>query len=108
MPSYTLTNHDVSLVLAMKNRGDDSDDIAAWFAVNQGRVASTELAEKYPQVTAAAQSDLAKIPKGPPGKKGKILRAYVEKAVAALDSGDPATALKELQAGLDRYSKHEN
>lgn len=108
MASYTLTNHDVSLVLAMKARGDDSDDIAAWFAVNQGRVASTELSEKYPEVTAADPKLLSRIPKGPPGRKGRKLRAYVEKSLTALDANDPKEARKLLQDGLAEYNKDEN
>ena len=37
---YTLTKADAAVVLAMQARGDRDHDIAAWFGVNQGRVAS--------------------------------------------------------------------
>ena len=43
---YTLYNKaDVKIVLGMAARGDRSHDIAAWFGVNQGRIAEAKSGE---------------------------------------------------------------
>jgi hypothetical protein len=38
----SLTNHDASIALGMEARGDRDHDIAAWFGVNQGRIAEVK------------------------------------------------------------------
>ena len=40
----TLTNKDASIALGMVARGDREHDIAAWFGVNQGRIAEAHVA----------------------------------------------------------------
>src|ERR1700687_1078181 len=66
----TLTNKDASVVLGMVLRDDREHDIAAWFGVNQGRIA--EVKDGSHGVSAAPIQDLP--PKGPPGPKGRQLR----------------------------------
>jgi hypothetical protein len=39
---HALTSKDAAIVLAMQARGDRDHDIAAWFGVNQGRVAEVK------------------------------------------------------------------
>lgn len=39
---YVLTSDDAAIVLAMQARGDREHDIAAFFGVNQGRVAEVK------------------------------------------------------------------
>ncbi len=39
---YRLDREDVAIVLGMQARGDRDHDIAAWFGVNQGRVAEAK------------------------------------------------------------------
>ena len=68
---YVLTAKDAAIVLAMQARGDRDHDIAAWFGVNQGRVAEVKDG-KFGSVSLAPANDLP--PKGAPGVKGRALR----------------------------------
>lgn len=99
-----LSSNDAKIIIGMVNRGDDQHDVAAWFGVNQGRVADA-LDGKYGTTTAAPATELP--PKGAPGMKGRRLRGKVTKAVAALESGDGATALSLLKDGLADFNKNE-
>jgi hypothetical protein len=103
----SLTNHDASIVLGMVARDDREHDIAAWFGVNQGRVAEVKKGS-HGSIAAAAAVDLP--PKGPPGIKGKRLRGSVEKALSVL-STKGADGLVEvttiLQDARKRYDSHE-
>lgn len=90
--------------MGMAARGDKHHDIAAWFGENQARIAEA-LEGKFGKFDAAPASELP--PKGAPGIKGRFLHAYVEKAVKALQAGDSAEALRQLEAGLERYNRHE-
>lgn len=76
-----LTNKDASIVLGQVARGDREHDIAAWFGVNQGRIADVKAGE-YGTIEAAPATDLP--PKGPPGVKGRRLRSSVRKALDLL------------------------
>jgi len=99
-----LTTHDAKIIIGMVNRGDDQHDVAAWFGVNQGRIADA-LAGKYDTHEAAPAADLP--PKGPPGMKGRRLRGKTIKAIAALESGDSVAALALLKEGLADFNKNE-
>src|SRR5690606_19240479 len=96
--------HDARIAIGMVNRGDDQHDIAAWFGVNQARIAEA-LQGKYGTTEAAPVDQLP--PKGPPGVKGRRLRAFVDKAIDALNSGNTGDALKALKDGVARYEKSE-
>jgi hypothetical protein len=102
----TLTNKDASLVLGMVLRDDREHDIAAWFGVNQGRIA--EVKDGSHGVSAASSQDLP--PKGPPGPKGRKLRWNVSKAVELLDAQGAAglaAATLILKDAIKRYDAHE-
>ena len=71
---YSLTASDIPIVLGMILRGDHMHDIAAWFGVNQGRIAGAENG-RYGGGGGAAANGLP--PKGPPGIKGRALRESV-------------------------------
>ncbi|MBB4199654.1 hypothetical protein CCR94_07265 [Rhodoblastus sphagnicola] len=58
-----LTAQDAALIRGMINRGDRHHDIAAFFGVNQGRVAEIKDGSRYPGVQAADADELP--PKGP-------------------------------------------
>ncbi len=110
-PSYfleegitALSNKDASIVMGMIARGDAEHNIAAWFGENQGRVAEVK-AGSHGQVAIAGDDELP--PKGPPGPKGRRLRAYVMKAIAAIENGNGDEAAKLLKDGLANYDKHE-
>jgi hypothetical protein len=104
----SLTNNDARVVLGMVARDDRDHDIAAWFGVNQGRIAEVKQGE-YGNLGAAPATELP--PKGPPGPKGHRLRTTVKKVIALLaDKGDAGTteALVALREGLGRYEANES
>lgn len=100
----SLTTHEASIAIGMVARGDDQHDVAAWFGINQGRIADA-LKGLYGTTEAAPKDELP--PKGAPGVKGRRLKAFAENAVAALEAGDEKRALEQLKAGLKRYNLHE-
>jgi hypothetical protein len=77
----------------MAARVDRDHDIAAWFGVNQERIAEVKDGSKFGTVAAAYTSQLP--PSGPPGIKGRRLRAVVDEALQALTKGQ--SGLKEAQ-----------
>ena len=62
----TLSNNDASIVMGMVARDDRDHDIAAWFGVNQGRIAEVKAGSHGPVVAAPVKS----APKGPRGERG--------------------------------------
>ncbi len=99
-----LTIRDASIVIGMISRGDRDHDIAAWFGVNQDRIAEVKEG-KYSPAAAADASELP--PKGPPGVKGKRLKAAVDKALASLAAGDIGRTMEALQNGKAAYETNE-
>ena len=87
----SLDKDDVRIVLGMDARGDRNHDIAAWFGVNQGRIAEAKNGE-YGTLEAAPADELP--PQGPPGVKGRKLREQVQEAIHCIDSGQPNTLEK--------------
>lgn len=59
----TLTEPDASLIKGMLRRGDRHHDIAAFFGVNQGRIAEIKDGSRYPDVGIADPDELP--PPGP-------------------------------------------
>ena len=101
---YHLTNNDASIVLGQISRGDRDHDIAAWFGVNQGRIADVKNGE-HGTVAAADSSDLP--PKGPPGVKGRRARYSMGEVEKALLEGKVDVALSIVQQAISRYDAHE-
>jgi hypothetical protein len=103
----SLTNREASIVLGMVARGDRDHDIAAWFGVNQGRIAEVKDGS-HGAIAAADQKDLP--PKGPPGLKGRRLRAGVKKALEAIEAKGPASfaeVTEILQAAAKQFDTNE-
>jgi hypothetical protein len=103
----TLSNTDASLVLGMVARDDREHDIAAWFGVNQGRIAEVK-SGSFGSVVAATASQLP--PKGPPGRKGRRLHAAVKKALLSLEAANAdgvTSAITILRDAKDLYEKNE-
>lgn len=103
---YKLSQADVAVVFGMQKRGDRDHDIAAWFGVNQGRVAEAKDG-KFGNAQPAPPNELP--PKGPPGVKGRRLRASLNKILAtAKDSpnkmGQVVTA---IEAAIAKYDANE-
>jgi hypothetical protein len=101
---YHLTNQDASIVLGMTARGDRDHDIAAWFGVNQGRIAEVKGGE-FGSISAASSGELP--PKGPPGVKGKRARYSLGEIAKALDAGDTAKAKDLVQQAIARFDANE-
>jgi hypothetical protein len=101
---YTLTSADVPTIMGMAARDDRDHDVAAWFGVNQGRIAE---AKEGKYGTAAPLPAAQLPPKGPPGIKGRRLRGSVETALTALKKGDAAKAADVLQEARALYDANE-
>ena len=100
----SLTNRDAAIVLGMVARGDKRHDIAAWFGENQARIAEIEQGS-HGSISAAPAADLP--PKGAPGPKGRRMKAFANKALEALDTGDVEAAKKALRDGIAKYEQYE-
>lgn len=81
-----LDEEDAALVKGMLARGDRHHDIAAWFGVNQGRIADVKNGDLFPEIEAANEPELPPIG---PYSSGKS----VHQAVVALDSAKIALSL---------------
>ena len=95
---------DVPVILAMVARGDRRHDIAAWFGLNQGRIAEVENG-KHGTLSLAPGSQLP--PSGSPGPKALAMRDAVRKAISDLGSGqksagDIVKALKDAAAEFEK------
>ena len=101
---YTLRRGDMPTIFGMFNRGDRDHDIAAWFGVNQGRVAEAKEG-KWGLSTPASLHTLP--PRGAPGIKGRRLRGSVESALNALAGNSPKQAEEILRGAIAAYDKNE-
>jgi len=101
---YSLDKNDARIVLGMQARGDRNHDIAAWFGVNQGRVAEAKQGQ-FGTLEVAPEGELP--PRGAPGIKGRKLRAAVEKTLNSLSNGDGDEAASTLQVALRCYDADE-
>jgi hypothetical protein len=100
----TLWKNDARIVLGMVARGDRDHDIAAWFGVNQGRIAEVKAGE-FGDLTAAPIDQLP--PSGPPGVKGRRLRYAAGQVRELLAAGDTKGAMDALIEAIARYDANE-
>ena len=79
-----LSKEDAAQVLGMIQRGDRKHDIAAWFGVNQGRIADVQKGTLYPRTKPVPQNGLP--PQGPytSGKAASAAITALEEAQIAL------------------------
>lgn len=101
---YSLSARDIPTILGMLARGDRDHDIAGWFGVNQGRIADAKDG-KWGLPSAAPATGLP--PAGPPGIKGRRLRAALEKIAVLLDAGLTADAQALIKAARKDYDRNE-
>jgi hypothetical protein len=96
---------DVPIILGMIMRNDRKHDIAAWFGLNQGRIAEVEDGTHgNPPAAPAAQMP----PVGSPGPRARALRAEAQKVLQLLKKQTPAdttAALQRLQSALGDFDK---
>lgn len=103
---HTLVATDAPTIFGMVARDDRDHDIAAWFGVNQGRIAEVKDGSKFGIVAAAPANSLP--PKGPPGIKGRRLRAAIETVIVQLEKDDPTSAaLPILIKARKKYDENE-
>jgi hypothetical protein len=102
---HGLKRADAPIIMGMIARGDRDHDIAAWFGVNQGRIAEVKDGSKYGSVAAAPRNTLP--PKGPPGIKGRRLRDDAQQALDALNAGDMNRLRALLEGGIAEYDQYE-
>lgn len=103
---YTLKASDAPIIFGMVARGDRDHDIAAWFGVNQGRIAEVKDGTKFGIVPAAPADQLP--PKGPPGIKGRRLRESIDRVLALLEKdGSQTKAISLLTDARNRYDQNE-
>lgn len=78
-----LTAADASIVKGMVERGDRKHDIAAWFGVNQGRIAEVQSGHLYPDADVTLENDLP-----PPGpySSGRSIHAATEALRSSKDA----------------------
>jgi hypothetical protein len=96
---------DVPITLGMILRNDRKHDIAAWFGLNQGRIAEVEDGT-HGNPPAAPPSQLP--PVGSPGPRAWTLRTEAQKVVQLLKkqtAADTTTALQQLQNALADFDK---
>ncbi len=95
---------DIQIIIGMIARGDRHHDIAAWFGLNQGRIADTQEGKYGPPQTVPG---IKLPPKGPPGLKGRRLRDAIDSALSRLNAGDIAGGIAKLQDAVKRYDADE-
>lgn len=95
-----LSEYDAALVKGMGARNDRHHDIAAWFGVNQGRIAEVLSGKTFRHVPIAAVNVLP--PPGPysSGRAAHHSVVALEQAKAALHS-----ALVDIDQALEEVSK---
>ena len=96
---------DVPIILGMILRNDRKHDIAAWFGLNQGRIAEVE---DGTHGTPPAAPALQLPPVGSPGPRGRALRAEVFQVLQLLKkqtATDTATAVQRLQDAIAEFDK---
>jgi len=84
-----------ALIKGMAGRGDRHHDIAAWFGLNQGRIAEVVAGDKYPNAPAAPAEQLP-----PPGPYSSPQASH--RAVKALEEAksDLEHAAKNIEQAL--------
>src|SRR5471030_647674 len=103
---YTLKSGDAPIIFGMVARDDRDHDIAAWFGVNQGRIAEVKDGTKFGTVAAAPADDLPT--RGPPGIKGRRLRNAVDRALVRLErDGASRMGVSQLLKAISDYDRHE-
>jgi hypothetical protein len=68
----------------MLQRGDRHHDIAAWFGVNQGRIADVKAGDLFPEVSPARPAELP--PQGSPGRIALISMRTLREARKSLET----------------------
>jgi hypothetical protein len=85
-------------------RGDRKHDIAAWFGLNQGRIAEVENGDHG---TAMPAPSHLLPPAGAPGPKARELRRAADAIRDLLQRGEIESAIKLLDKAIAQFDKNE-
>lgn len=102
---HSLTVKDAEVVLGMMARGDREHDIAAWFGVNQGRIAEVKKGQGWGPLSTAPANRLP--PRGAPGIKGRRLRETIGATISAMARGEQVDVEAALTAAAQKYDTNE-
>jgi hypothetical protein len=94
-----LSAEEAAKVKAMLQRGDRHHDIAAWFGVNQGRIAEVKSGYIFPEVSPAGIQDLP--PQGSPGRMAMISMKALDDVRKALEEPTPTSGKDPREDALD-------
>jgi hypothetical protein len=103
----TVRRADVPAILGMVARGDRKHDIAAWFGLNQGRIAEVEDGD-YGSPPMAPVDQLP--PSGSPGPKARVLRSEIDRVYQLLKkntAADTQAAVQKLEKAIQEFDKNE-
>lgn len=96
----SVNSHDVPVIIGMLGRGDRKHDVAAWFGLNQGRIA--EVADgKHGSPLAAPSNKLP--PEGSPGPRARELREQANRILRALNEGKPDAAIVLIEKAMKDF-----
>lgn len=95
---------DLPVILAMIARGDRNHDIAAWFGLNQGRIAEAKDGQ-YGTPPLACADQLP--PSGSPGPRARDLRAALGGIRSLLKDGNAKEALQQLEQAIGQFDQNE-
>jgi pentapeptide repeat protein len=90
-----LSAADASIVKGMLHRGDRHHDIAAWFGVNQGRIAEVKAGELHPEAATASSEELP--PQGSPGWIARIFMRALDDVIAGIQTPEEAQRAKRIR-----------
>jgi hypothetical protein len=94
-----LSFQDASIVKGMVERGDRHHDVAAWFGVNQGRIAEVLAGDLHPECPTAPANELPRPGPYTSGRSAQRAITALEEAQAALEAaaGNIEQVLREVR-----------
>lgn len=96
----SVNSGDLPVILGMLARGDRKHDVAAWFGLNQGRIA--EVADgKHGSPPIANSSYL--LPEGSPGPRARELRQRLKAIRRAIEDDKPGEAVKIIDNAIKDF-----
>lgn len=96
----TVNPADVPVIKGMIGKGDRKHDVAAWYGLNQGRIAEVEDG-KHGSPLAAPSSSLP--PEGSSGPRAKVLRGQMESLRKLIQEGKNDQAILIIDKAIKDF-----